>query len=132
MSRTTQDQVKKIIEYDAKSVPDVLPFIEVANFLVSTHCEPEGASEIELELVERWLSAHFYHLRIMEVASESAGPVSQTNQYKVDLGFQVTRYGQQAIRIDSSGKLKQLDAKLTSSSSAGNIKIPVTAIHLGA
>lgn len=112
MSRTTSNAVESIIEVDAGD--DVTPAIEVATFLVGKHCVTAGGlsettDAVELELVERWLSAHFYSVTVPRAKSEKAGPVAQTIESKVDLGFNVTRHGQQAMRLDSTGKLAALD-----------------------
>lgn len=109
MPRTDSTAVEGIIEVDA-SIP-VTPFIEVANNLVTRHCTDSDYDDDTLELIERWLSAHFYAIRDMRIDTEKAGPVSQQFQFKVDLGFNVTIYGQQAMLIDSDGNLAALQAQ---------------------
>jgi len=103
--RTTAVAVKKIIETDDNISTDLEPFIEVANNVVTAHCTSGSLTAATLELVERWLSAHFYAIRDPRVESEKAGSVSQNLLGKVDLNLNQTRYGQQAMLIDGTGKL---------------------------
>lgn len=118
MPRTTSDLVKGIISVRAGD--DLSPFIAVANELVTEECVPvkkaDGTtpwhSDTRLELIERWLSAHFYAVMRPRAVSEGAGTVQQTTESKVDLGLRVTKYGQQALELDTSGALAALDNAL--------------------
>jgi hypothetical protein len=105
--RTTEEAVSAIV--DADSTIDLAPFLEAANFLVTKHCSPAGAGYEELELVERWLAAHFYRIRDPKASSEKAGSVAANYMHQVDLGLDQTQEGQMAKVFDSSGKLAQLD-----------------------
>lgn len=107
MARTTPEQVASIIEVDP-SIP-VGPFIETASTLVEEVCEPFNYTENRLELIERWLAAHFYAIMDKQVASERAGSVGQDFQFKVDLGLNQTQYGQQAMILDTKGGLRALN-----------------------
>ena len=104
--RTSANAVAGIIEVD-QSI-SLTPFIEVANDLVTEKCTGSGYTEAKLELIERWLSAHFYAIRDQRTASEGAGPVSQSFQHAVALGLNQTIYGQQAMLIDTAGNLAGL------------------------
>ena len=86
------------------------PFIEVASNLVDRVLDVSSGdySDATLELIERWLAAHFYAIRDMRVANEKAGSVGQAFQYKVDLNLANTMYGQQAMMLDTDGKLLAL------------------------
>lgn len=113
--RTTSDAVGEIIELTDGI--EATPFIEVASSLVDRHCATAKDSDdndyytsAELELIERWLSAHFYAIRENRAASEGAGPVQETKQYKVGFYFTNTMYGQQALMLDSYGGLQTLQA----------------------
>lgn len=110
--RTTPAAVRLIIETDDDAIPDLDPFIEIANALVTECCaDVETYDATRLELIERWLSAHFYAIRDPRAASERAGKVGQSNQYKVDLVLFVTTYGQQALALDTAGGLAALNKK---------------------
>jgi len=110
--RTTVSAVEGIIEVDSTTISDITPFIAVANELVTECCASAGYSESRLELLERWLTAHFYAIRDPRVDTEKAGSVSVKYQYKVDLGFNVTTYGQQALLLDTAGGLIELQNAL--------------------
>jgi hypothetical protein len=107
--RTTSAAVAGIIEVD--STISLTPFIEIANELVTECCDGAGYTDARLELIERWLAAHFYSVRDQRASSETAGRVSESKQTKVDLGFNVTVHGQQALRLDTAGGLAALDKR---------------------
>lgn len=102
--RTTAEAVGNIIEVDGSI--DLTPFIETASSLVDDVAAASGApGATRLELIERYLSAHFYTLRDPRPVSERAGPVSATYQSKVALGLKTSHYGQTAISLDPTGVL---------------------------
>lgn len=103
MARTTAALVAAICEADDGD--DLAPFILTANELVTELCVPAGYSTTRLELIERWLAAHFYRVDIANSLSETTGPLQDTIESKVDLGLNVTRWGQQAMILDTAGKL---------------------------
>jgi hypothetical protein len=103
--RTTYDAVAQIIEVDATISTDLVPFIETASHLVTRVCTNTGYDAIDLELIERWLAAHFYAIRDPRLAEY---------QNKVDLGLDVTTYGQQAMRLAYFGELANLNEKIKS------------------
>lgn len=107
MVRTTTVLVGGIIEVDVKIT--LTPFIEVANELVTECCSEDDYTTTRLELIERWLAAHFYTVRDMRAETEKAGPVSERKQSKVDLGFDSSHYGQTAMRLDTAGGLTRLN-----------------------
>lgn len=106
MSRSTSELVGKIIEVDTKI--DVDPFIVAASSLVDQVEAATTFSEEKLQLIETWLSAHFYCMRDPRAVSEKAGPVGQTYQSKVDLNLATSHYGQMAMVLDTSGTLRAL------------------------
>ena len=110
MARTTDAAVRAILDDD--STIDTAPFIEVATDLVDSVCLNSGYSAAKLELIERWLAAHFYRIRDMAVDNEKAGAVAQAFQFEVDLNLNVTMYGQQAMLIDHKGNLAALNKRV--------------------
>ena len=106
MARTTPALVAGIIEVD--NAIDLAPFIAAAGSLVDVVEEKSDHTAELLELIERWLSAHFYTVRDPRAVSEKAGPVGVTYQSKVDLNLSTSHYGQTAIVLDTSGTLKRL------------------------
>ena len=109
MSRTSASAVEAIIL--VKSSISVVPFIDVANDLVTNVCTDSDYSAATLELIERWLAAHFYAIRDPRRESEEADEVSAKFKSKVELGFNVTHYGQMAMRLDTKGNLSALDSR---------------------
>jgi len=115
--RTSKTNVEAIIELDPEVVPDdaaLLPFITIANELVTESCTGDNApstayTDERLELIERWLTAHFYTNRDPRAANEKIGPIGNAFQSKVDLGFDTSHYGQSAIRLDTNGGLAKLN-----------------------
>lgn len=118
MARTTKADVATIIELDDSIIPDdaaMLPFITIANELVTELCTgttngPTTAyTDVRLELIERYLTAHFYTNRDPRSESEKAGSVGASYQSKVDLGFDTSHYGQTAMRLDTNGQLARVN-----------------------
>jgi hypothetical protein len=127
MSRTTPENVKLIVEVDETSVPDLTPFITFANELVTEFCADEGYSAERLEIIERWLAAHFYCVRDPRSSSEGAGGVSASYQGSTGMHLDLTTYGQQAMLLDTAGGL----ASLNSGVGKGNTRKVGTVIWLG-
>jgi len=110
--RTTETLIKEIISVSKKQV-SLDQFILPANELVNELLTDSGYSSTRLQLIETWLAAHFYAILDPRAKDEKAGPVSQENQSKVDLGLNVTHYGQQAMRFDTQGILARMDKSTT-------------------
>lgn len=128
MTRTTENAVKAIIEVDAGV--SVLPFIEAASALVDDVCVPLEYDATRLELIERWLSAHLFACANPRVQAESAGPVSATYQARVDLGLDLTAYGQQVKLIDTKGGLAALDYRLKKGRTIKKAKVTYVGVDL--
>jgi hypothetical protein len=132
--RLTADELAKIIDWDADTWPDLDEFIDPANELVTECCVTRVATggltpytDHRLLLIEKYLSAHFYHISDQRSASETVTGVGQMFQYKLGLGLDVTTYGQQVKRLDTYGFLASLD------SVANDVKLPRAAgiMYLG-
>ena len=125
MARTTPLLVKKILgrDYNVDAGLDLQPYIDSANILVNQCAARQGSGMVpislmaagpltpaELEITERWLAAHLYscsdkqHQQVSDVKGNSA-----SYSTKNAMGFELTTYGQQAIRLDRSGYLRALD-----------------------
>jgi hypothetical protein len=112
--RTTPELVAGIIEVDLNINLD--PFIFTASELVTEVCAIAGYSIERLELIERWLAAHFYAIRDPRTTNEKAGSVGANYESKVDLNLALTRYGQQAMMLDTQGGLASLNQSILSGS----------------
>jgi len=119
MPRTTLDEVCMVIEIDFDLITEEAAFdafIVPANELVTEFCTgtngPATAyTDERLELIERWLAAHFYTNLDPRAVSEKADSVSARYQSKVDLGFDTSHYGQTAMRLDTNGGLTGLNTR---------------------
>lgn len=109
--RTTAALVAGIIQI--QEGVDVTPFIVTANMLTTDVCGASGYSDdgegSKMELIERWLSAHFYTIFDNQLSHAKAGSVAVGFQNKINYGLSNSMYGQQAIRLDTDGNLAALD-----------------------
>ena len=106
MARVTSSDVAAICELDA-TIP-VDPFIAVATLLVDEELAIKNVlSAARLKEIERYLAAHFYCVRDPRAQSESAG-VSQSYEGSASDGLKRTRFGQQAIILDTTGRLNTM------------------------
>lgn len=109
MARTTSAAVALIIEVDSSI--SLSPFIEAATALVTKHCEDanDDYTAAELELIERWLSAHLYTVRDMRAFHEKADEITEVKQSSVGKGLDSSHYGQTAMLLDWYGGLSALN-----------------------
>jgi hypothetical protein len=108
MARTNAGLVRSICDFTDEDY-DLGPFILTANELVTERCTKSGYTAVRLELIERWLAAHFACVNDPRTTEYQTGPVMEKTEFKVDLGFMNTRYGQQALLIDSAGNLAGME-----------------------
>lgn len=117
MARTNAAAVKALFDADPCSIPideNMEPFIVAANMLVTRACTGDAGpspaySAEELEIIERWLSAHFYAISSPRAMKEIADGISKDYQSKVDLGLDLSHYGQMAMRLDTNGGLATIN-----------------------
>lgn len=104
--RVTATEVEKIISTDLED-EQIDVFIETANLLVNEYLEGK-LSEALLTKIELWMTAHLI----------AAGPDPREKEFRIhDIqatfegatgrGLEFSRYGQQVILLDSTGKLRQ-------------------------
>lgn len=113
MSRTSEAAVKLILDrhYDTAHAASLVPFIDTASSLVdkiSTNDTTSILSATDLEIIERWLSAHFYAQSDQLYTSKSTGKASGSFQGQTGMQLENTIYGQQAMLLDASGYLSAL------------------------
>lgn len=118
--RTDADSVKAIVELDDDET-NLTPFMTAANAIVSEVCAPVLTYDTtRLTMIETWLAAHFYCILGPRTTSVSVG-VSVSYENRVDLGFNLTRYGQQAMLLDTNGGLAKLNKKITKGGVNGSV-----------
>lgn len=121
MPRVDSDDVIKLIEVDNLwTGSDVDGFLEVciasANSLVDALCLESGYGDPLLKLIEQWLAAHFYAIVDQEAGCltvDQVGSLRGQYSFKVALGLNYTKYGQQALRLDYKGDLAEMDLSQT-------------------
>lgn len=109
--RTNHGAVRKLLgaQYDGES--DLAGFISTANSIVDkidTNDTGSLLSDADLELIERWLAAHFYGSMDQFVSSKNTGRASGAFQGQTAMIFQATFYGQNALALDVTGYLAKL------------------------
>jgi hypothetical protein len=116
MARTTPLAVQGILldHYGATLAgtnPSLSPFIESANAVVDrvaacAIARDKTLTTAELELIERWLAAHYY-ASAPDQAKESrtTGRASAKYQGKTGMYLESTKFGQMAVTLDHSGCL---------------------------
>lgn len=115
-ARTTAASVKGVLlkDYDSANAPDLTPFIDAATNLVDQ--VSAGASDksitlssTTLELVERWLAAHFYAMSDQTLAQKNTGKAGGRFHGQTGMFLTATKYGQSAMSIDYSGVLRAMN-----------------------
>ncbi len=110
MARTTPDLVQALLQNDYGPGVDLEPFIDTATLIVSrvASCatlKGLGLSATELEMIERWLAAHFYVMSDQVLASKSTNGASGSFQGQTGMSLESSKYGQAAMNVDYSGCL---------------------------
>lgn len=115
--RTTPLLVAGIIEVDEDIPLD--PFIDAASMVVDRVCatakDDDGSdyyNSANLEIIERWLAAHYYAIRDPRPVFEGVGKVQVSNESKVALNLNETRYGTTAMTLDTAGGLARLNKEM--------------------
>ena len=106
MALVTDAEVKEIIDTNR----DTTPFIDVADLLITESLSGKGLSNARLTKIELYLAAHFATVTEERGGLTRSGVGDAVEAYNVEpgKGLLSTRYGQQAIALDSSGTLTSL------------------------
>lgn len=126
MARTDETKIREIIDLDDE-FGTLAPFILMANELTTEACGSAGYSADRLELIERNLAAHFCRSKEQAVASEGVKGLTQSFQYKLGLNLAATKYGQDAMLMDTKGGL----AQLSKNAEKGEGPVEIGIAHLG-
>lgn len=122
MARTTTTAVEAILEESPTLT--LTTFIDTANRMVTKHCSKvTDYTSDDLEKIERYLAAHFYHIAATRSDSERAGRVSETKRSKIDMGLDLTHYGQHAMLLDWAGGLAALNKRIKDGITSAGIGI---------
>jgi hypothetical protein len=116
--RTTANQVIAVLsageDYDTLLSPDITPYIETASniidmIIVCAARKKVPVTDIQLELMERWLAAHLYAVSDKPMQQTMTLRSSATFQGQTGMNLCATLYGQTAIMNDPSGCLNNID-----------------------
>lgn len=83
--------------------------LETAKMQVDDLCADSEYSDARMELIKRWLSAHFVCIPLPKTKQEAAKGLTETYEGQTKLGLDFTRYGQQAKFLDYKGNLAAVD-----------------------
>lgn len=107
MPRVTPDDVKAILRKEPGSPLE--SFIETADALV-TNLLTDLLSDIMLKQITLYLSAHFYHVTDPNYREQAIDDSEHKYRSKVGMGLHLTHFGQQAMVLDSTGTLVEVNA----------------------
>lgn len=105
-----------VVEVDVRAVIevadslDLTSFIATANLIRTEDLAGKGLSDARLDQIELYLAAHFTALKDEHGALKSSETLNAKDEYFGDYGrgLRATRYGQQAIVMDTSGTLSAI------------------------
>lgn len=108
VASTTPEQVKAIIDTEL----EVAPFIAAAQALYEARVG-SALPDSQGSVVLAWLSAHFVAVADPRETQESVGTGSWSFEGKNQSGqgLSSTQYGQMAISLDTTGKLRDSDKR---------------------
>ncbi len=111
-NRVTASELRKVIEMPGEDEPaseiDLETHISNANLLVNEELGTSDLTEARKKLIELYLAAHFFVLTSEQggLVKEQVGEASRSyNMLTQNRGFGFTRFGQQAMALDSTGTL---------------------------
>ena len=105
-ARVTSAEVLEIFDTPT-SITDLDVFILPATALVDEILGDSGLPAALLKEIERYLAAHFASMRYRQKTQEEIDDAKERLTSKVDMGLNASRYGQQALALDTTGKLNQ-------------------------
>ncbi len=108
MALVTDSEVKTVIDTSR----DTTPFITVADLLVTEELSDKGLSDARLKQIELYLAAHFTAITTEKggLVYQKMGDSEEQYDFKSGTGYglNLTRFGQQAMQLDTSGTLRGL------------------------
>ncbi len=106
-SRITVDELKEVVEAGDK---DISIFIETAALVVAEDLSGADLTDARKRLIELYLAAHFFAVTEERggLVRSSTGDGAETYADVYGKSFNSTRFGQQAISLDTTGVLANL------------------------
>lgn len=114
--RTTTTAVQTVLGGDWDGSTSVQFAIDTATIIVDRVNTCATNKDItlttgELELIERWLAAHFYAQSDKPYTNKSTAGASASFAGRTDMGLDSTLYGQTAQQVDYSGCLANINKR---------------------
>jgi hypothetical protein len=108
MARVTATEVSAIIDVEPER--DLAPFIDLATLLVDETLAASGLSAARLKQIELYLAAHYAAVTVERgsLSVSKAGDALETYKGNFTSGLNLTRYGQTALNLDTTGTLNAL------------------------
>lgn len=108
-ARVSTAELAQIYPGMVSDVSALQPYIDSANLLVNEELLTVGHSEARLKEIEKYLAAHFAVITLERggLLKRKAGEAEDTYQSPGfnTVGLVTTRFGQQVVILDTSGKL---------------------------
>lgn len=115
MARTSTTLVASVLggHYVAGSSPDLQAFIDTATLVISRMVTCALAKGItlstdELEMLERYLAAHYFSHADQMYQSKATNGASGSFQGQTGKGIESSQYGMTALQLDPSGCLSAI------------------------
>lgn len=118
--RTTTEAVVSVLapgkEYDLRLNPSLAPFMDAAQALTNRVASlalqrlAGGYQSSELEVIERYLAAHFYLTSDKAYANKSDGGASASFMQQTGKRLDQTPHGQTALNLDYLGVLNGINS----------------------
>lgn len=115
--RTTNEKVIAVLsgggDYDTLAMPDITPYVETASAVIDMVVECAArkfrtVTDVVLELMERWLGAHFYAVSDKPYSQRQTLRASGTFHGQTGMHLEATLYGQTALVLDTTGCLNNI------------------------
>lgn len=114
MFRVSPQELKTYLGLMANDDTDVTIFLEMGNILVDDELVGKGLSTNRLKMIELNLAAHYGCIAVEKGGLTRQKVGDSEEGYRQDFSsrpnLSMTRYGQQAVALDTSGTLSGLDA----------------------
>lgn len=110
-ARVTPGAVKQIVPTQLADDVVLANMIDTANLFIDTHLVPNGThGETILAKIELYLAAHFVALTEERggITRSKFGDADESFANIYEQGFKSTRFGQQALAIDTTGILNSI------------------------
>ena len=109
MARVTEVELKEIFPTDLDDSA-LTPFIEVATMIVDEELTNKGYTANRLKTIELYLAAHYAVISLESGGIKYEKVSNAATSYNVPMGegLKSTRYGAQALTLDTAGGLAAL------------------------